>query len=190
MNVNVVPNIDNYQAVAPALNKSRDSCEITTLPNETQQTVRSSENVETVVESDPEELPSNQAFRRESCPNIDTQVITRLLQDIIKAELSAFEERLYQRLAKASERHYTEINQEIRDHFSAAAQQQQQHGIWIKQLIAAQNLDSGLIQQIARDQGLTTDVLKQIVITLKKRYGRVVNTFNVFVWLLYTAFLF
>ncbi|XP_048066610.1 uncharacterized protein LOC125280256 [Megalobrama amblycephala] len=184
---NVVPDVDDVQNWGDGLLESWDACEFTVLPKETQPHVPSDENVAVVAESDPEELPSNQeAFIRESHLNIDTQFITTLIQDTVKSVLLTLEEqrtKIIQDTVKSvllalEEQRRKIIQDTIRTellaferHFTALSQRQQEQGIWIKQSIAEHRLNNGVVRQVARDQGLTTDVLRQVVITLKKRYG-------------------
>jgi len=155
-----VPDINDVQSWTDGLIQSWDDCVFTNAPKETPQSVPSSKRVVTVEESDPEELPSNQeAYRRETQRNKDNQHIDGLIQDSVKTALNAFEVRFDKRL-NAIERRL--------DAYEAA---QQQQGIWIKQGLAAQRLHSGAIQKVAGEQCMIVDLLKHLVLTLKKKQG-------------------
>jgi len=66
-----------------------------TCPKEAHQSVPSTNGLAAVTESEPQELPSNQeAFRQESQRNIDSQHITRAIQDSVKTALKNLEEHL------------------------------------------------------------------------------------------------
>ncbi|CAM4503636.1 unnamed protein product [Leuciscus chuanchicus] len=153
---NAVPDINDVQSWSDGLIESWDDCVFTPVPKETQRSVPSSDRVE----SDPEELPSNQeAYRRESHPNIDNQHIIGLIQDSVKTALNAFEERLNERL----------------DAFERRLDAYESN--------ALQRLYSGTIQQVARDQSMTVELLKQVVLTLKKKLddddGSVLELINI-----------
>jgi hypothetical protein len=156
----VVPDINDVQSWSEGLIQSWDGCVFTNDPKETPQSVPTSERVVVVEESDPEQLPSNQeAYKQESQPVIDNQHIAGLIQDSVKTALNAFEVRFDKRLNAIERR------------LDAYESTQQQQGIWLKQCIAAQRLHSGTVQKVAREQSLTTELLKQLVLMLKKKLG-------------------
>jgi len=155
---NAVPDINDVQSWSDGLIQSWDDCVFTNIPKETPQAVPSSERVVAVGESDPEQLPSNQeAYKRESQPNIDNQHIAGLIQDSVKTALNAFEVRFDKRLNAIERR------------LDVYESTQQQHGIWIKQGLAAQRLHSGDIQNVTRQQVLSIELLKELVLILQKR---------------------
>ncbi|KAL1280075.1 hypothetical protein QQF64_014675, partial [Cirrhinus molitorella] len=179
----VVPDVNNIQSWSDGLIESWDACIFTPTPKETQQNIPPKETHQSVpaVDSDSEELPSNQeAYRREIEPVVDNQDIVRLIQDsnqnlarqiqdcfkTLERRIGTFEEQLavYNRRLEA-------VENKVEDHHNTAANVQQQQGIWIKQMIATQRLHGGTAQKITRDQGLTTELLKQLVLMFKKKHG-------------------
>ncbi|MGL5956307.1 MAG: hypothetical protein ACRC0X_06860 [Brevinema sp.] len=118
---------------------------------------------------DSEELPSNQeAYRQQLQPVIDNQFIIELIQSRFKSidtRFTVFEERL-----TAIERRLDVLaGKHDQCHQNMTAVQQQ--GIDIKQVISALRQQGGVSGQTARDQGLTTELVKQFVHLFKKKHG-------------------
>ncbi|KAL1274391.1 hypothetical protein QQF64_027205 [Cirrhinus molitorella] len=134
----VVPDVNNIQSWSDGLIESWDACIFTPTPKETQQNIPPKETHQSVpaVDSDSEELPSNQeAYRREIEPVVDNQDIVRLIQDsnqnlarqiqdcfkTLERRIGTFEEQLavYNRRLEA-------VENKVEDHHNTAANVQQQ----------------------------------------------------------------